>query len=108
LLVGDWKTVDGLMGEDLIFTDSDGEVTGKKYQMDVFKSGDFKLDSAEMTDVKVQDLGNVAVATGKLVEKARYKGEDASGTYRFTDVWVKRDGKWWNVTGHESRVVEKK
>jgi len=34
--------------------------------------------------------------------KAQYKNTDISGTYRFTDVWAKRNGKWQHVAGQET------
>ncbi len=37
---------------------------------------------------------NTAVVTGRNVTKGTYKGEDMSGTYAFTDTWIKRGGRW--------------
>jgi ketosteroid isomerase-like protein len=106
LIHGEWKTVESLVAEDLVFTDAGGTVSGKSDQLEQIKSGYLRLDSIEMSKVKVQDLGNVAVVTGKLVEKGRYKNADAGGIYRFTDVWAKRNGKWMLVTGQETRRAE--
>jgi ketosteroid isomerase-like protein len=57
-----------------------------------------------LANTRVQDFGNLAVVTGRLVEKAQYKNADISGTYRFTDVWVKRQDKWQHVAGQETLV----
>lgn len=48
--------------------------------------------SQELQDVRVQVLDNVAVATGinRYTPAAGYKAVE----YRFTDVFVKRDGGW--------------
>jgi ketosteroid isomerase-like protein len=107
LLSADWRAVEQIYADDLVFTNADGSVTNKSDEVDAVKSGDIKFESIEMSDVKVQDLGNVAVVTGKLVERVRYKTTDLSGTYRFTDVWAKRNGRWQIVAGHESRVGDK-
>jgi ketosteroid isomerase-like protein len=104
LLSADWKTVERIHANDLVFTNADGSVTHKADLVDSIRSGDMKFESIEMSDVKVQDLGKVAVVTGKLVERGRYKTDDLSGTYRFTDVWAKRDGNWQIVSGQETRV----
>ncbi len=106
LIRGEWKTVETLMAEDLVFTDADGTVSGKSDQIGEIKSGHMKLESIEMSEVKVQDLGNAAVVTGRLVEKGHYKGADASGVYRFTDVWAKRNGQWSLVAGQETRKIK--
>jgi len=64
------------------------------------------LDSIEMSDVKVQDLGSVAVVTGRVVETGRFKTNDLSGVYRFTDIWAKRNGRWQIVAGHETKGAD--
>lgn len=104
LLRGDWKALEQIEADDLIFTEADGSVTHKSDQVASLKSGDLKFESIDMSDVTVQDFGHVAVITGKLVENVRYKTTDLSGTYRFTDVWVKRVGKWQLVAGQETFV----
>jgi len=107
LLSADWRAVERIYADDLVFTNADGSVTNKSDEVGAVKSGDIKFESIEMSDVKVQDLGDVAVLTGKLVERVRYKTTDLGGTYRFTDVWAKRNGLWQIVAGHESRVDDK-
>jgi hypothetical protein len=34
------------------------------------------------------------------------QGQDLSGNYRFTDTWVKRNGKWQVVTSQYTKVLE--
>jgi ketosteroid isomerase-like protein len=103
LLRGDWKALESIEADDLIFTNADGSVSHKADTIDSLKSRDMKFDSISMSNVVIQDFGIVGVVTGELVEKARYKDTDLSGTYRFTDVWVKRKGRWQHVTGQETR-----
>src|SRR5262249_6173939 len=90
LVRGDWRTIEKMESEDFVFTGDDGSVKGRSHQIDVLKSGSVKFEEVKASDVKVQDLGDVAVATGRLVEKGHYENDDIGGTYRFTDVWVKR------------------
>jgi ketosteroid isomerase-like protein len=102
LLRGDWKALEQIEADDLIFTNADGSVTHKMDDVTGLESGNMKFESIDMSEAKVQDFGEVAVVTGKLVEKAHYKTADLSGTYRFTDVWAKRNGRWQLVTGQET------
>lgn len=104
LLRADWKMVEEIEADDLVFTNADGTVTHKSDDVGGLQSGDAKFESIEMSDVKVQGLGDVAVVTGKLVERGRYKDADVSGTYRVTDVWAKRNGRWQLVAGQEARI----
>jgi ketosteroid isomerase-like protein len=101
-LQGDWKTVERLYADDLVFTNADGSVTHKLGDVNNLRSGDVKFESIDTQDMQVQDFGDIAVVTGKLVEKGRYKTVDLSGTYRFTDVWAKRNGRWQLVASQET------
>lgn len=103
LVRADWKSLESILADDLIFNNADGSVSHKPDTISGLMLGDIKFDSIAMSDVKVQDFGGVGVVTGKLVEKARYKSSDLSGSYRFLDVWVKRQGRWQNVAGQETR-----
>ena len=102
LLRADWKTLEQINADDLVFTNADGSVSHKADSVGSIKSGDVKFDAIEISEVRVQDQGAVAVVTGKLVERGRYKSVDLSGTYRFTDVWVKRNGRWQLIAGQET------
>jgi|SRR5215467_1152439 len=104
LLAADWKALAKIEADDLIFTNADGSVTHKSDDVASLRSGEEKFESIDVSDVIVQDFGEVAVVTGKVVEKARYKTSDISGTYRFTDVWARRDGGWRLVAGQETLV----
>ena len=50
--------------------------------------------------------GDTAVVHGLETEKSSYKGKDTSGQYRFTDVFLKRDGGWHAIATHVTRVVK--
>jgi hypothetical protein len=50
----------------------------------------------------------VAIVLGLETEKSMIHGKDMSGQYRFTDVFVKRDGRWQAVASHASRVSAQK
>jgi ketosteroid isomerase-like protein len=108
LLRGDWKALQQIEADDLIFTNADGSVTHKSDDVTNLRLGNFKFESIKMGDVTVQDFGDVAVVTGQLTEKVQYKTTDLSGLYRFTDVWVRRDEKWQLVAGHETLVPSSK
>lgn len=62
-------------------------------------------DSANLSGLDVRLKGDTAVITGL----SHNKGKDGKGaafdrTIRFTDVWVKRDGKWQVLSSHGSDV----
>ncbi|HZQ22306.1 MAG TPA: nuclear transport factor 2 family protein [Terriglobales bacterium] len=98
--------VDEYEADDIMTTDPGGRVTDKEQDKKDLSSGDLKFESMELTDLKVHVYGNTAVATGANTLKGTYKGQDIGGTYRFTDTWVKRDGKWRVVSSQATKVQQ--
>jgi ketosteroid isomerase-like protein len=71
-----------------------GNLSGKAQEIaDIVN--DKGLELAETTDMNIRVEGNFAVVTGIF----RTKGKDEKGVAydrrsRFTDTWIKRDGRW--------------
>ena len=57
-------------------------------------------------DVQVRQHGDIAVITGTSVQAAISDGKPWEGRFRFTRVWVQRDGHWQMVASHSSRLAE--
>lgn len=100
------SAVDQYEADDIISTDPSGRVTDKAQDKQDLSSGDLKFQSMELSDLKVHVYGNTAVAAGANTLKGTYKDQDISGTYRFTDTWVKRNGKWQVVASQGTRVQQ--
>jgi ketosteroid isomerase-like protein len=49
-------------------------------------------------------FGDAAVATGTFASQGTYKGKPFDHRGRFTDTWVKQNGKWLCVASHESLI----
>ena len=98
--------VDKYEADDILSTDPTGRVTDKAQDKQDLSSGDLKFQSMELSDLKARAYGNTAVATGANTLKGTYKGQDISGTYRFTDTWVKRNGKWQAVASQGTKVQQ--
>jgi len=76
----------------------------KKSYIAEMTSSTSKLESFEFGPMDVKVLGNVAVVQGSDTEKSTMNGKDSSGKYVWTDVFVKRDGKWMAVRSQSSMV----
>ena len=94
--------------EEFIFTDSAGGITTKAEDVASLDKppGDFRLVSYDLDDMKVSVYGNTAVVTGRTTTVSRGKDREITNRSRFTDVFVKRSGRWQIVAGHASRIRE--
>jgi len=54
-------------------------------------------------EVSVNVYGTTAVSFVSQEERSKYDGQDTSGHYHYTDVWVKKDGRWQAVASHGTR-----
>jgi ketosteroid isomerase-like protein len=82
----------------------DGKSMTKAEFIDGYKSGKMKTESFDMGAVNVKVLGSIAVAQGSDKEKSLFDGKDSSGTYAWTDVFAKRDGKWVAVRSQTAKI----
>ena len=102
----DLAAIDRIEAPDWQLSDPEGNVSTKAEADADLKSGALKLMSFKIDDLKVRIFGDTAIVHGLETEKSSYKGDDTSGQYRFTDVFVKRGGVWRAVATHETRVVK--
>lgn len=103
----DFTVIDRVTAPDWMLTTPDGMLLTKAQADADLKSGTVKFQSFKTDELKVRVNGDTAVVFGLETEKSSYKGEDMSAQYRFTDVFVKRGGKWVCLATHSSKVVPK-
>jgi ketosteroid isomerase-like protein len=101
----DAAVYDRLLADDFTLTGPNGHLVTKAQFTAELKSGEDTVSSSALSDMKVRVYGDTAVVT--YVEKAKetFKGQDVSGTSRWTDTWVKRGGSWQCVASHGSKVA---
>ncbi len=58
------------------------------------KSDTAKIQSSVVSDMKALVIGDQDIVNDLPTEKRSVAGKDTSGQDRFTDVFVKRDGRW--------------
>jgi len=75
-----------------------GQVTTKQDTVSARKSGQLRYDTINVTDMVVRVYGDTAVVTARADVKGHQLGEDFSGPYRYTRVWVRRTGHWQAVS----------
>lgn len=86
------------LADDYVAISPLGQVTTKKEAISARKSGQLRYDTIDVSDMVVRLYGDTAVVTARADVKGHQLGEDFSGPYRYTRVWVRRDGRWQTVS----------
>jgi uncharacterized protein (TIGR02246 family) len=108
LVKADAATLERVMADDWSMTTWDGKTQTKAQSIAEIKSGVSKFEAASVDNIKVRVFGDAAVVTLTQTEKSQERGKDSSGRYLYTDVWVKRDGKWQAVATHGTKAEQPK
>jgi ketosteroid isomerase-like protein len=105
LIKADVAAFSRCIADDWILTYSDGTLVTKPMALADLKEGELKIESFRLDDVSVRVYSDAAIVIGKITEKSSFRDKDTSGKRRFTDVFVKRDGRWQAVASHECDVA---
>jgi ketosteroid isomerase-like protein len=87
-----------MLAEDYVAISPLGQVTTKKEAISARRSGQLRYDTIDVSDMVVRLYGDTAVVTARADVKGHQLGEDFSGPYRYTRVWVRRSGRWQAVS----------
>ncbi len=103
----DAALLERLLDESYIFTNASGEVKNKAQTLAKFHAlvNGVHFDFITNSDLRVQVYGEAAVITGAQAQQGSYNGQAISGTYRFTSMYVQRDGQWRCVAQHASSTA---
>jgi len=110
VLKKDRAALQSLYATEYLYTDSDGVTHTKSQDIADVVSAVSHTESFALSDLKVNvyGAGAAAVVTGRNTIKASFRSKDVSGTYRFTDVFVKRNGRWQVVATQSTKVTSRK
>lgn len=97
ILNGDAAALDRMTADDYTFITLRGELRTKSEIVKGFRSGSFKYESRQISDLNIRVYGNTAVVTGRSNQKGVENGKDYSGDYRFTRMYVRQNGRWLTV-----------
>jgi len=97
LLRGDTAALDRMTSSDYTFINQRGELRTKAEIVSGFKSGTYKYEARQISDLRVRVYGNTAIVTGRAMQKGVENTKDYSGENRFTRVYVKQEGRWVSV-----------
>jgi ketosteroid isomerase-like protein len=86
------------LAEDYVAITPLGQVTTKQDTLSARKSGQLRYQAIDVSDMVIRVYGETAVVTARADVKGHQLGEDFSGPYRYTRVWVRHNGRWQTVS----------
>ena len=99
------SALDRVLADEYSYTARDGEVLGKKEDLQGYKNNRNILSAANLSDQSVRVLArNVAVETGTIHYTGRNSGKPFDLRKRYTTTWIRRDGCWQIVADHTSKI----
>jgi ketosteroid isomerase-like protein len=102
----DAATLGRFLADDFFYTDEDGQILNKAQYLD--RAAHTRLDSYGFDDMNARLYGETGVVTSRLSGQGTYGGKRTKFDVRYTDVFVKRDGRWQIVVSQDTRRVKKK
>ena len=100
----DMKAYARIVGDDYVFTNQDAVIRTKAQMVSAYDAGSIKYESVMFDEIKVHAYGDTAVVTGRTTQKMKDNDKDITGQFRYTRVYVKRQGKWQLVATHSTRI----
>jgi len=103
----DMVFLDRFITEDCVITDPAGSVWTKAQFLAGLESGEGVVISFMLDNMKARIYGDAAVVNGRMTAKQTFKGQDISGQYQCTDMFIKKAGRWQCVAIHLSMIAQK-
>jgi ketosteroid isomerase-like protein len=100
----DIPALDKLLLPGVVFTTATGRVMDKKAVLAMLASPDTRYESVESDQVNRKITGDIAIETGKVRVRGTRHGKPVNETQRYTDVWLRQDGRWQLAAEHTSLV----
>ncbi len=99
----DTAAIDKFLADDFV-SNFDGRTRNKKQVLAEIKNNPAKIESGANRDMRVVVLGTTAIVDGVYAVKSTTGGKDTSRQTRWTEVYVKRDGRWQCVTQYAANM----
>jgi len=101
----DRQAISRMLADNFIYTDENGKVYDKAQYLGSIAQ--MRIETYKLDELVARTSGAAGVVCGVWTGKATAAGKDAGGTFRFTDTFVQRAGRWVMLASHGTRVGPK-
>jgi len=102
LMKADLSSLNTLFADSYVDTDEGGHRSDKSAVLAVLKSGDLKITSIKLSNMRVYQYGDFAVVTGTAAQDGTFQGQLLKPIIVFTDSFILRNGKWQAVASQRT------
>src|SRR5262245_60564532 len=95
-----------LLADDYMYIHSNGTLTNRTTEIAEVTSGGLKWTGSRLDSQSVRVYGDMAVVTGVQTLTGTGKGY-VSGARRYTNIWLRRNGRWQTVGGQSTLLPSK-
>lgn len=100
----DANAASAILAENFISVDHHGALQNRAQYLADMKDLSFKPEEIANSETSVYLYGDVAIVTSAYRTRGTISGKPFAHHGRFTDTWIKRDGKWQCVADHETLI----
>jgi hypothetical protein len=101
---GDTKAMESVLGDDLIYCHSSGLCESKQQLITAFGSKQTIYRKLDAVMLKPRAVGGAVLINGKVDIVAEVNGNPAAFQAVYSDVYVKRDGRWQLVSWQSTKL----
>ena len=102
---GDAATLTRIFGDDLVVMVPGMRMMTKADSLGMFSAGRMKFDRYESSEPQFRIYGDTAIVTGRIRRTRAVSGKTMDDDWRFTKVYIRREGHWQVVSFHASNVA---
>ena len=101
----DVVALDTLLDEELTYVPGKGSIQSRTEFLNAIKKRSTVYDSIAAHDVRVRVYHGLALATGRAEQRVRDAKGSSKVTVRFTEIYVRREGRWLLSAWEAKRVA---
>jgi ketosteroid isomerase-like protein len=96
------------LSDDYVRITSSGELQTKTELIEWMKKRGTYLEPYETSDVRIHAHGSTAIVTGHIVQRYKVAGARFIAELRYSDVWIKTNEGWFNISSQVSPIAIKR
>jgi len=101
----DQEGVSRILADDYALIDADGYVLNKRQYLDTIPRVEIKSENLKYPNVRV--YGDAAIVNSIWNGTYSFDGKNVTETIQYTDVFIRKDGKWQAVASQGTRIPKR-